>query len=276
MATNAKAVSSGQGRFAGKVAIVTGGTSGIGEATVRLLVRDGAQVVIAARREELGQALENELGSARVRFVKTDMSAKADIEALFAAAVSAFGGLDILVNNAAQSCFGATPDLDPAAWHQVIATNLDAIFYTARAAIPLFRQRGGGSIVNVASISGQFADYGFTAYNASKGGVINYTRALAIDHARENIRVNVVCPGLVETPMSAVIGEMGLHDLWVDAIPMGRGGTPEEIAKIVAFVASDDASFMTGASIVADGGLTAATGQPNLLRIMAQMNQAKA
>ncbi|MCK9282924.1 MAG: SDR family oxidoreductase [Rhodocyclaceae bacterium] len=262
-----------EGRFNGKVAIVTGGTSGIGEALVRLLVAEGARVVIAARREELGNALVNDLGADRALFCKCDMGVRADIEALFSATVKAFGGLDILVNNAALSSFGATPDLDPATWHQVIAANLDAVFYTARAAIPLFRQRGGGNIVNVASISGLFGDYGFTAYNASKGGVINYTKCLAIDHARENIRVNVVCPGLVETPMSAVIGEMGLHDTWVDTIPMGRGGTPEEIAKIVAFVASDDASFMTGSVIVADGGLTAASGQPNLPKILAKMNQ---
>lgn len=261
------------GRFTGKVAIVTGGTSGIGEATVKLLVAEGARVAIAARRQELGDALVKALGADKAIFCKTDMASKTDIEALFAATAKAFGGLDILINNAAQSCFGATPDLDPAAWHQVIATNLDAVFYTARLAIPLFRQRGGGNIVNVASISGQFADYGFTAYNASKGGMINYTRCLAIDHARENIRANVICPGLVETPMSAVIGEMGLHDTWVEAIPMGRGGTSEEIAKVIAFVASDDASFMTGSAIVVDGGLTAASGQPNLPKIMARMNQ---
>ncbi len=262
-----------EGRFKDKIAIVTGGTSGIGAATVRLLVAEGARVAVAARREEPGYALVQELGEERVLFCKTDMAVRADIEALIAATVKAFGGLDILVNNAALSCFAATPDLDPATWHQVIAANLDAVFYTARAAIPLFRQRGGGNIVNVASISGLFGDYGFTAYNASKGGVVNYTKCLAIDHARENIRVNVVCPGLVETPMSAVIGEMGLHDTWVEDIPMGRGGTPAEIAKIIAFVASDDASFMTGSVIVADGGLSAASGQPNLPKILAKMNQ---
>jgi meso-butanediol dehydrogenase/(S,S)-butanediol dehydrogenase/diacetyl reductase len=267
-------MSKAEGRFSGKVAIVTGGTSGIGEATVRLFVKEGARVVIAARREELGNALVRELGADKALFCKCDVALPADIEALMAATVKAFGGLDILVNNAAASCFGYTPDLDPATWHQVIATNLNSIFYTARTAIPLFRQRGGGSIVNVASVSGQFGDYGFTAYNASKGGMVNYTKALAIDHAQENIRVNVVCPGLVDTPMSAVINDMGLHDLWVDSIPMKRGGRPDEIAKIIAFVASDDASFMTGSVIVADGGLTAATGQPNLPRILEKMNQA--
>ena len=268
MATN-------EGRFSGKVAIVTGGTSGIGEATVRLLVREGARVAIAARRQEVGDALAKELGADKAIFCKCDVAIRADIEALVAATVKAFGGLDILVNNAAASSFGYTPDLDPATWHQVIATNLDSVFYTARAAIPIFRQRGGGNIVNVASVSGLFGDYGFTAYNASKGGVINYTKALAIDHAQDNVRVNVICPGLVDTPMSAVIGDMGLHDLWVDSIPMKRGGRPDEIAKIIAFVASDDASFMTGSVIVADGGLSAATGQPNLPKLLEKLNPPK-
>ncbi len=259
-------------RFAGRVAIVTGGTTGIGEATVRQLVDEGARVVIAARREELGIALEKELGSERALFQKCDVAVQTDVEALIAATVKAFGGIDILINNAGVGSFGYTPDLDPAVWHQTIAVNLHAIFYACKAAIPHMKRRGGGSIVNVASVSGMYADYGFTAYNASKGAAINYTKSLAIDHAQDNIRANVICPGLVDTPLSDVINQLNLHDIWVETIPMKRAGRPEEIARIIAFVASDEASFMTGSSIVADGGLSAATGQPNLPKLMEKMN----
>ena len=133
------------------------------------------------------------------------------------------------------------------------------------------KRRGGGAIVNNASISGLFADYGFTAYNAAKGAVINYTKSLAIDHAQDNIRANAVCPGLVDTPMADALDELKVRDAWVENIPMKRGGKPEEIANILAFLASDEASFMTGSIVVADGGLSAATGQPNLPKLMEKM-----
>ena len=259
-------------RFAGRVAIVTGGTTGIGEATVRQLVDEGARVVIAARRAELGIALEKELGSERAFYQQCDVAVQSDVENLIAAAVDKFGGIDILINNAGVGSFGYTPDLDPAVWHQTIAVNLHSVFYACKAAIPHMKRRGGGAIVNVASVSGFYADYGFTAYNASKGAVINYTKSLAIDHAQDNIRANVVCPGLVDTPLSDIINQLKLHDIWVQTIPMQRAGRPDEIARIIAFVASDEASFMTGSSIVADGGLSAATGQPNLPKLMEKMN----
>jgi meso-butanediol dehydrogenase/(S,S)-butanediol dehydrogenase/diacetyl reductase len=131
------------------------------------------------------------------------------------------------------------------------------------------REQGGGAIVNTASISGLFGDYGFTAYNASKGAVVNYTRSLAIDHARDNIRVNALCPGFIaETGLTGGVQSSPLGDLWESAIPMGRGGTAAEMAKAAAFLASDDASYITGANLVADGGITAHTGQPNIPAMM--------
>lgn len=263
-----------ENRFAGRVAIVTGGTSGIGAATARQLAEEGARVVIAARNAERGAALAKELGPERVIFHQCDVGVQAEVEGLIAATVKAFGGLDILINNAGAACLAETPDLDPEVWHQTIAANLHSVFYACKVAIPHMCQRSGGSIVNTASISGLAADYGFTAYNASKGAVINYTKSLAIDHAKDNIRVNVVCPGYVETPMSAVIGELNLYDTWVESIPLQRAGRPDEIARIIAFVASDEASFMTGSVIVADGGLSAATGQPNLPKILKKTNAA--
>jgi len=263
-------------RFTGRVAIVTGGTTGIGAATARALVREGAHVVVAARRPEPGLALVKELGEANARFHQCDVTVQAQVEALIAATVQAFGGLDILVNNAGATCFGGyTPDLDSEDWHQTIAINLHSVFYACKAAIPHMKRRGGGVIVNTTSISGLAADYGFTAYNAAKGGAINYTKALAIDHAPDNIRVNTVCPGLVDTPMADALDQFHVREQWVANIPMKRGGKPDEIAHIIAFLASDESSFMTGSVVVADGGLSAATGQPNLPNLLAALGGAQ-
>ena len=263
-------------RFEGRVAIITGGSTGIGAATARQLVAEGARVVIAARRPEPGIALMKELGEDKALFFKCDVGVQAEVEALVAKTVERFGGLDILINNAGATCFGGyTPDLDPALWHQMMGVNLHSVFYACKAGIPHMKRRGGGAIVNNASISGLFADYGFTAYNAAKGAVINYTKSLAIDHAQDNIRANAVCPGLVDTPMADALDELKVRDAWVENIPMKRGGKPEEIANILAFLASDEASFMTGSIVVADGGMSAATGQPNLPKLMEKMAAAQ-
>lgn len=259
--------------LAGRVALVTGGTSGIGAATVRELIAHGARVMIAGIEDETGAALADELCAARgadtARFVHADVGALPEVEAMTAAADRVYGRLDILVNNAGVGCFGETPDLAPEQWKRVLAINLDAIYYSCRSAIPLMRRQGGGAIINIASISGMAADYGFTAYAASKGGVINYTRALALDHARDGIRVNAVCPGLIETPMTAaMLAVPAVRQAWVADIPLNRPGRPEEIARLVRFLASVDSSYMTGAIIPVDGGLTAWTGQPNVARVM--------
>jgi len=146
----------------------------------------------------------------------------------------------------------------------VINVNLNSVFYGCRAAIPHMRAAGGGAIVNTASISGLFGDYGLTAYSAAKGAVVNYTRSLALDHARDNIRVNAVCPGPVETGLTTgVMNLPGVMDGFRSAIPLGRVGRPDEIAAAVAYLASQDASYVTGVNLVIDGGLTIATGQPS-------------
>ncbi|MDR3507160.1 MAG: SDR family NAD(P)-dependent oxidoreductase [Caulobacteraceae bacterium] len=256
-------------RFQDKAALITGGASGIGAATARLMVAEGARVVVADLNETAGHALVGDLGADRAEFLRCDVGEREQVEAMVKAAHKRFGRLDILFNNAGIGCFGETPDLDPEVWAKVIAIDLNSVFYACRIAIPLMRQAGGGVIINTASISGLAGDYGFTAYNAAKGAVINYTRALAIDHAKDNIRVNALCPGLIDTPLTAVAKQMaGVLDVWLDAIPMKRAGTPEEMAKVVAFLASDDASYVTGTIMVADGGKTAATGQPDLKRFM--------
>ncbi|WP_439815499.1 SDR family NAD(P)-dependent oxidoreductase [Zavarzinia sp. CC-PAN008] len=259
-------------RFTNKVALVTGGASGIGAATVEVFVAEGARVLIGDLNAELGQAMVAKHGADKVAFQQVDVTDRAAVEALVQRCVDTFGRIDILFNNAGIGAgLATTPDLDPAVWEQVVAVNLHAVFYACRAAIPHMRSQGGGAIVNTASISGMGGDYGFTAYNAAKAGCINYTRSLAIDHAREGIRVNALCPGLIATPLTAGIKDMqGLEPLWHDNIPMGRPGSPSEMANVVAFLASDAASYVTGCILAADGGVTAHTGQPNLLRLMAE------
>ena len=174
----------------------------------------------------------------------------------------------MLFNNAGIGAYGRTPDLDPEVWKRTIEVDLHSVFYGCRAAIPHLRRAGGGAIVNTASISGVRGDYGLAAYNAAKGAVLNYTRTLAIDHARDGIRVNAVCPGPIDTPLAGpLLANEAIAREYRERIPMGRVGSAEEVAAVVAFLASNDAAYVTGAAIVVDGGLTAATGQPNFTRI---------
>jgi meso-butanediol dehydrogenase/(S,S)-butanediol dehydrogenase/diacetyl reductase len=255
-------------RFAGRVAAVTGSASGIGAATVERLVAEGARVLIGDVNEEGGRGLAERLGEATA-FRRVDVRDAAEVAAFVGAAVERFGRLDVLVNNAGTAAYGRTPDLDPELWRMVIDVDLHSVFYGCRAAIPHFRRAGGGVIVNTASISGLHADFGLAAYNAAKAAVVNYTRAVAIDHAHEGIRANCVCPGPIETPLiHPFVGNEGIAADYLRAVPLGRLGRPEEVAAAIAFLASDDAAYVTGAALVVDGGVTASTGQPNFSRFL--------
>lgn len=250
-------------RFAGKTAVITGGASGIGEATVRRLVSEGARVMIADIQGDAAEALAAELGDDASPYT-LDVTDLAAVEDLMAATVSEFDKLDIVFNNAGISSLGRVDELDVESWHRVIDVDLNSVFYGCRAALPHLRSNGGGAIVNTASISGLFGDWGLPAYNAAKGAVMNFTRALAADHARDNIRVNAVCPGGVETAMTGpLVQSRRAQEQYQRLVPMARMGVPDEIASAVAFLASDDASYITGHGLVVDGGVTATTGQPN-------------
>lgn len=250
-------------RFSGKVAVVTGGASGIGAATTRRLVSEGASVVLGDLHEPAAVALAQELGDA-VLAVGIDVTDLGAVEGMMTQAVNEFGQLDIVFNNAGISSFGRVDEIDVEEWHRVIDVDLNAVFYGCRAALPHLRANGGGAIVNTASISGMVGDWGLPAYNAAKGAVMNLTRALAADHARDGIRVNAVCPGGVETAMTdSLVQSRRAQEQYERLIPMARMGQADEIASAVAFLASDDASYITGHGLVVDGGVTATTGQPN-------------
>lgn len=244
------------GRFTGKVAIVTGGSSGIGAATVARLASEGATVMVADIKPP-----------ADALFHDCDVTDAAAVEAMVKATVERFGRLDILINNAGIGYLAETEELPLDAWDKLFAINVNAVFYACRVAIPAMRASGGGAIVNVASISGLVGDYGFGAYSASKGAVINFTRTLALDGAHDNIRVNAICPGAIAQTAMGVGSHGSDADKreWTDRIPLGRYGTPDEMANVIAFLASDEASYVTGAVMVADGGVTAHSGQPNII-----------
>lgn len=250
-------------RFQDKVAVVTGAASGIGAATARRFIAEGASVVLADLAADAADALALELGGRAMPYV-LDVTDQGAVEALMAAAVAQFGKLDIVFNNAGISSLGRIDEIDVETWHRVIDVDLNAVFYGCRAALAHLRNNGGGVIVNTASISGLFGDWGLPAYNAAKAGVMNLTRALAADHARDNIRVNAVCPGGVETPMTGPLAtSRRAQQQYERLVPMGRMGRADEIAAAVTFLASDDASYITGHGLVVDGGVTATTGQPN-------------
>ncbi|MET3682875.1 NAD(P)-dependent dehydrogenase (short-subunit alcohol dehydrogenase family) [Alkalibacillus flavidus] len=238
-----------------KVALITGGASGIGAETARLFAKEGAKVVIADLDEEKGQAVVDELkgNGTEAAFHRVNTTKEDDVVSAFDDAAKTFGQIDIVFNNAGIGSQGPTHDLEYDDWRKTVGVDLDGVFLVAREAIRKMRESGGGTIVNTASMYGHVGAPQTAAYNAAKGGVVNLTRSLGVEYAEENIRINALCPGFVDTPILPPESKEAL----AEATPVKRLGQPDEIAKSVLFLASDDSSFMTGASLIVDGGVTA-------------------
>lgn len=238
-------------KLQGKVAVITGGASGIGAATAKLFSEHGAKLVLVDLQEDLGTSFAQELRDAI--FVKADVTNEEQVANVFEKAKEAYGQVDIVFNNAGIGKVTPTHEVSYDEWRKTVAVDLDGVFLVAREAIRSFQQTGGGVIVNTASMYGWVGSPGSAAYNAAKGGVVNFTRSIGLEYAEHDIRVNALCPGFIDTP---IIPEES-KDILKQMTPMKRLGQSEEMAKAVLFLASDDSSFMTGASLVVDGGYTA-------------------
>ncbi|MBM3945625.1 MAG: glucose 1-dehydrogenase [SAR202 cluster bacterium] len=248
-------------RLDGKVALITGGARGMGAAECRLFAREGAGVAIADVLEREGRQLEaeiNETGGQAV-FIRLDVTSEDNWRQAIAATVAHFGKLDVLVNNAGIASYGTVESTPLEDWDRVMAVNATGVFLGTKYAIPEMRKAGGGSIVNISSQLGMVAELTVSPeYHASKGAVRIFTKAAAIQYARENIRVNSVHPGPVLTPMTEpAVSDPATYKRFTDRIPLGRYGKPEEVAGGVLFLASDESSYITGSELVIDGGWTA-------------------
>jgi len=258
------------GTVAGKAAVVTAGGSGIGAATARLLAAEGAAVVVADLSGRRAETVAGEIVAAggRAAWLKMDAADPAGVAAAVRLALDRYGRLDVMVNNAGHAEVGAVHELSLARWQRTLDVTLTSVFLGLAQCVPVMRRQGGGAVVNTASVSGTAGDYGMAAYNAAKAGVINLTRSAALENARHGIRVNCVCPGAIDTRAPLLMAGDRADEFRATqaaATPLGRIGQPEEIAHAVLFLASDAASFITGAALVADGGLTAHTGLPRFI-----------
>ena len=251
-------------RVAGKAAIVTGAGTGIGRAIALALAREGAKVAVAGRRREklgeVAQAIRQAGGEALVTVC--DVSSEADSYRAVKDAEAAFGHVNVLVNNAGALSVSTVESISVEEWDRLMATNLKGPFLMSRAVLPAMRQAGGGAIVNVGSVLGLVAMKDRAAYCASKGGVTMLTKAMALDHAQEKIRVNCICPAIVETDLIRELfskSEEGrrARDTRLATLPLGKFGKPDDIAELAVFLASEESSWMTGTAIPVDGGLTA-------------------
>lgn len=248
-------------RLEGKVALITGGGSGMGKVASELFAGEGANVVLTDVNDEAGEATAAAIGDS-AHFVHADVSREPDAESMVAAAVERFGRLDVLYNNAGIMPLddGSVTEADGSIWDTVLAVNVKGVMFGCKFGIPAMVETGGGSIINVASfVAWLGAATSQTAYTASKGAVLAMTREIAVEYARKGIRCNALCPGPIETPLLlALLSDDAKKQRRFVHIPMGRLGHAEELAKAALFLASDDSSYMTGSSLIVDGGITAA------------------
>jgi NAD(P)-dependent dehydrogenase (short-subunit alcohol dehydrogenase family) len=247
-------------RLHGKVAVVTGGNAGIGEATARVFAREGASVVITGRRQgELDRVVNDVVAERGKAFaVVGSVTDEAHVQDAVYRTVQQFGRIDILVNNAGVGDFGKRlHEIDDATWAQVLDVNLTGVFRMTRAVLPQMLKQGKGAIVNISSIASLIGIPTLPAYAASKGALDALTRALAVDYAKEDIRCNVVNPGLINTPMAApLMSNPEQLDAILSHYPIRRAGKPEEVAHMILYLASDEAAWVTGGSFSIDGGMT--------------------
>ena len=252
------------GRLDGKVALITGGASGMGTVAARVFASEGAKVVLSDVSDDLGEEVAARIrsGGGEATYVHADVAAEADAEAMVRGAVDTYGGLTILYNNAGVmlSADGSVDATEESVWDTTLAINVKGVAHGCKFGIPAMIESGGGSIINVASfVAWMGAATSQTAYTASKGAVLAMTREIAVEYARKGVRCNALCPGPIDTPLLAeLLSDPDRRQRRFVHIPMGRLGQAEELAKAALFLASDDSSYMTGASLIVDGGITAA------------------
>jgi NAD(P)-dependent dehydrogenase (short-subunit alcohol dehydrogenase family) len=249
----------------GKIAILTGASSGIGRASALVFAREGAKVVLADIQDEQGEQIAQQIheSGGEALYVHTDVTKAEDARSLVETAVEAYGRVDVLFNNAGIAVFKAAAETTEDEWDRVLGVNLKGVWLCSKYAIPHMQRQGGGVIINTASVHSQATAVKIAAYAASKGGVLQLTKSMALDYAKDNIRVNCIFPGAIETPLmrsnlrAVNPNEEEEYQKTAAHEPLGRVGRPEEIAKATVFLASDYATFVTGAPLIVDGGLLA-------------------
>ena len=255
-------------RFENKVVIVTGAGSGIGAATARRFLKEGASVTLNGRRAHKLKETIAGFDSSKSLLHPGDVTDEKYIKRLVEDTVTQFGKVDVLVNNAGMAIFGAFEKSTTQDWRKVMETDLDSIYFSCRETLPhLLKTKG--SIVNLSSASGMGGDWGLSSYNAAKGAVTNFTRALALEYGSRGVRVNAVAPSLTSSEATAVLeNSEAVMAAFIDRLPIGRAATPDNVAGVIVFLASEDAVFVNGVILPIDGGLGASNGQPNFLRLL--------